>query len=138
MAAMIAPLFANSHGLKIRNAWDAENDVTLFTGDCREFLGQLPNDSAQLIVTSPPYNIGKSYEHRTSLDAYLAREKEVINRCIDKLKPGGSICWQVGNFVDDGAIIPIDSLLYPIFAGLGLKMRNRIVWHFEHEFLWRN
>jgi len=48
------------------------------------------------------------------------------------LADGGSICWEVGNYVDDGAIIPLDSLLYPIFADLGLKMRNRIVWHFEH------
>jgi adenine-specific DNA-methyltransferase len=56
----------------------------------------------------------------------------VITECVRVLSGGGSICWQVGNYVDDGAIIPLDSLLYPIFAGLGLDMRNRIVWHFEH------
>ncbi len=48
------------------------------------------------------------------------------------LKDTGSLCWQVGNYVEDGAIIPLDSLLYPVFAELGLKMRNRIVWYFEH------
>lgn len=62
MSKMIAPLFAKSHGRTIVTSWDVENDATLFTGDCRELLLQLPNDSAQLIVTSPPYNIGKSYE----------------------------------------------------------------------------
>jgi adenine-specific DNA-methyltransferase len=132
MALMIAPLFANSHGLKIGSTWDAKNDVTLFTGDCRELLTQLPNDSTQLIVTSPPYNIGKSYERRTSLDAYLAREKEVIDCCIDKLKAGGSICWQVGNHVDTGEVFPLDILLYEFFARRGLRLRNRIIWHFEH------
>ena len=103
---MIAPLFAKSHELRIGPAWDAENDVTLFTGDCRELLQQLPDHSAQLVVTSPPYNIGKSYEQRVSLEAYLAREKEVINLSIDKLRPGGSICWQVGNHVDAGEVFP--------------------------------
>lgn len=129
---MIAPLFANCHGLKIGSTWDAKNDVTLFAGDCRELLAQLPNDSAQLIVTSPPYNIGKSYERRTSLEAYLAREKEVIDCCIDKLKAGGSICWQVGNHVDAGEVFPLDILLYEFFARRGLRLRNRIIWHFEH------
>jgi len=66
------------------------------------------------------------------LDDYVEDQREVITECVRVLADGGSICWQVGNFVDNGAIIPIDSLLYPIFADLGLKMRNRIVWHFEH------
>jgi hypothetical protein len=56
---MIAPLFAKSHELRIGDVWDVENDVMLFIGDCREFLQQLPDQSAQLVVTSPPYNIGK-------------------------------------------------------------------------------
>jgi len=132
MDPMIAPLFAKSHGLKIGDVWGAGNDVTLFTGDCREFLQQLPDHSAQLVVTSPPYNIGKSYERRTSLEAYLAREKEVINLSIDKLRPGGSICWQVGNHVDGGEVFPLDILLYQFFTRRGLHLRNRIIWHFEH------
>jgi adenine-specific DNA-methyltransferase len=44
----------------------------------------------------------------------------------------GSICWQVGNYVDNGEIIPLDIVLYPIFSSLGLHLRNRIVWHFGH------
>jgi len=45
---------------------------------------------------------------------------------------GGSVCWQVGNYVDNSSIIPIDYMLYPIFKELGLIMRNRVVWHFRH------
>jgi adenine-specific DNA-methyltransferase len=48
------------------------------------------------------------------------------------LHPQGSICWQVGNYVDRGAIIPLDIKLYPIFEKLNLRLRNRIVWHFGH------
>ena len=44
----------------------------------------------------------------------------------------GSICWQVGNFVGKGIIIPLDTILFPIFIDAGLKMRNRIIWRFEH------
>ena len=44
----------------------------------------------------------------------------------------GSICWQVGNYVNNGEIVPLDIALYPIFASLGLQLRNRIIWHFGH------
>lgn len=56
----------------------------------------------------------------------------MITECVRALSDQGSICWQVGNYVDDGAIVPLDTVLYPIFHDLGLKMRNRMIWHFEH------
>lgn len=118
--------------LTVSNEWDAGNDVTLFRGDCRDLLREMPAGSVQLIVTSPPYNIGKKYERRIALADYLRREREVINACIDRLKPGGSICWQVGNHVDDGEVFPLDIYLHPFFKERGLRLRNRVVWHFEH------
>jgi adenine-specific DNA-methyltransferase len=101
-------------------------------GDCLDFLATLPDRSVQLVVTSPPYNIGKEYESRLDLAAYQEQQRFVITECVRTLRDEGSICWQVGNYVENGAIIPLDFLLYPIFAELGLKLRNRIVWHFEH------
>lgn len=86
----------------------------------------------QLIVTSPPYNIGKSYEKRSPLDAYIQSQAQVISECVRLLSPRGSLCWQVGNHVSNGEIVPLDIALYPIFREHGLKLRNRIVWHFEH------
>ena len=44
----------------------------------------------------------------------------------------GSIVWQVGNFVEAGEVFPLDIYFYPIFKSLGLQLRNRIVWHFDH------
>ena len=44
----------------------------------------------------------------------------------------GSICWQVGNFVENGEVFPLDIFYYQIFKSLGLKLRNRIIWHFGH------
>lgn len=120
------------NGFHIASRFKPSARAVVFEGDCREMLRDIPTAAIQLVVTSPPYNLGKEYESHLHLDDYLAEQREVITGCVRVLKDGGSICWQVGNYVDAGAIIPLDSLLYPIFADLGLKMRNRIVWHFEH------
>lgn len=118
--------------MKISDKWTADVGVAVYQADCRVMLRDLPAGEAQLIVTSPPYNIGKSYEKRVSLSEYLGRESEVISLAVDKLAVGGSICWQVGNHVDAGEVFPLDILLYPIFKQAGLELRNRIIWHFEH------
>ena len=83
-------------------------------------------------MTSPPYNIGKEYEKKTKLSNYIEQQSQVIKECERVLSESGSICWQVGNFVDNGSIIPLDVVLYPLFIDLNLVMRNRIIWHFEH------
>jgi adenine-specific DNA-methyltransferase len=106
--------------------------AVVFEGDCIELLKNIPNNSMQLIVTSPPYNLGKEYERKLKPEEYFDQQKKVITECARVLKNTGSICWQVGNFVDSSSIIPIDTILYPIFRDLGFKLRNRIVWHFEH------
>lgn len=100
--------------------------------DNLDFLRDLPDASMRLIVTSPPYNIGKEYEARTELDAYLATQDRVIRECVRTLHARGSLCWQVGNYVDNGEVVPLDILLYPVFKQHGLKLRNRIIWHFGH------
>lgn len=123
---------APSRRLRVRRRFDAANDVTLANGDCMTLLRSMPDECADIIVTSPPYNIGKEYETRLDLRDYIAQQSEVIAECARLLSNRGNICWQVGNYVDKGAIVPLDSLLYPVFADLGMKMRNRIVWHFEH------
>src|ERR1043165_429831 len=103
-----------------------------YRGDCLHLLHKIPDKSASLVVTSPPYNIGKAYEKRRAVQAYIDWQRTVITECHRILKNDGSICWQVGNYVENGSILPIDILLHPVFADLEMKMRNRIVWHFEH------
>ena len=95
-------------------------------------LKQIPDATLQLIITSPPYNLGKEYEKRLRIDRYVEEQAEVIRECVRALSPNGSICWQVGNYVDKGQIFPLDALLFPVFRNLGLHLRNRIIWHFEH------
>lgn len=104
----------------------------MYNGDCLDLFKTIPDNTVKLVVTSPPYNIGKDYEKKTSLDEYIDFQKKVITECVRVLHDNGSICWQVGNYVDNGEIVPLDLVLYPVFASLGLHLRNRIVWHFGH------
>lgn len=96
------------------------------------FMEGLADESMKLIVTSPPYNIGKDYEKKAPLEAYIRQQEAVVEACARLLDPTGSICWQTGNYVDQGEIVPLDTVLYPVFKSHGFKLRNRIVWHFEH------
>lgn len=102
------------------------------TADNLTFMRSLPKESMHLIVTSPPYNIGKAYEKRRSHEVYIEEQTAAIAEAVRLLHPKGSICWQVGNHVDDGEVFPLDILLYPLFRNHGLKLRNRIVWTFGH------
>lgn len=97
-----------------------------------DFMHGLSPDSMKLIVTSPPYNIGKEYETRKRIDTYIKDQQKVVNECVRILHPHGSMCWQVGNYINDGEVYPLDILLYDIFKDAGLKLRNRIVWQFDH------
>lgn len=123
-------MFENN--IKIADSYSDNEQIILYYGDCLELLRQIPDNSIQLIITSPPYNIGKEYEKKLKLETYLEQQKDVIKECERVLKEKGSICWQVGNYVDKGSIIPLDTVLYPIFRDLGFVLRNRIIWHFEH------
>ena len=69
---------------------------------------------------------------KINIDTYVEQQAEVIKECVRALSDTGSICWQVGNYVNNGSIIPLDTILYPLFTDLNLVMRNRIIWHFEH------
>ncbi len=127
------PYIVSSDIEEARKFLKSEDRCLLFHGDARDFLTALPDESIQLIITSPPYNIGKAYEEKKTLREYLALQEEVISKCVRLLSPGGSICWEVGNHIVGSAeILPLDIPLHEIFTRHHLKLRNRIVWHFGH------
>ena len=109
-----------------------ETDLLLYQGDCRDLLNAMEPASVQLVVTSPPYNLGKPYEVNLDIDEYVRQQQETVAGCVRVLRDGGSIRWQVGNYVNRGKVVPLDILLYPLFAEHGLSLRNRIVWSFGH------
>ncbi len=109
-----------------------DTDYQILNGDSLKVLNGIEDGKFDLIITSPPYNIGKSYETKTSIEKYLETQKEIINELVRTLSDKGNLCWQVGNYVDKGEIFPLDIYYYQIFKKHGLKLRNRIIWHFGH------
>lgn len=110
----------------------SEPTVKFINNDVLDGLNLIKDKSIDLIISSPPYNIGKIYEKRDDFDKYLSWQKLVLSKCYEKLKDSGSIVWQVGNYIEDGEVFPLDIYLYSILKELNMKLRNRIVWHFDH------
>jgi adenine-specific DNA-methyltransferase len=127
------PGLPNKNGLSIGARYRPDSSVTIFEGDRLNLLRHVPDNAARLIVTSPPYNIGKKYEKRAGFDEYLTSQRDTLKECARILAADGSLCWQVGNHIGkDGEVFPLDIFVYRICKRLGLKLRNRIVWGFEH------
>ena len=101
-------------------------------GDTFKLIKTLADNSVDLLITSPPYNAGKVYEKEVDFHAYLNPYVEFAEVAFAKIAPTGSLCWEVGNYVKDGEVYPLDIYFYDIFKKAGFKLRNRIIWHFEH------
>ena len=105
----------------------------LWHGRVEDLIARLPCEPMfDLVVTSPPYNIGKAYERKQTLEQYAEWQAGIIDSIVPRVNIGGSICWQVGNFVENGHIVPLDIALDPLFRKHGLRLRNRIIWQFGH------
>lgn len=101
-------------------------------GDALETLKKLPSASVDLVVSSPPYNIGKEYEQKKALDLYLQEQKAILAECCRLLRETGSIFWQIGSYSNNGALIPLDVKFFPILEDLGMIPRGRIIWARQH------
>lgn len=117
---------------EIVNGFDRDAAIVVYHGDTLDFLHSVPPATFKMIITSPPYNLGKEYEGRVSIQRYLSSMKPVISELVRVLRPNGSICWQVGNYVENGEVYPLDIYYYSIFKDLGLQLRNRLIWGFGH------
>lgn len=108
-------------------------EYELINSDVMDGLEQQHGRKFKLIISSPPYNIGKSYEKnaRRTIAAYTEWQTQVAEKLVAMLDDNGSLCWQVGAFVSRDEFIPLDYIYYNIFTSLGLKLRNRIVWKFN-------
>jgi adenine-specific DNA-methyltransferase len=105
---------------------------TIHLGSCLDQLASIETGSVDLIVSSPPYNLGKEYESRRALAVYLEEQARVLAECARIMSPKGSIFWQVGAYSETGMLIPLDIRFFPILEDLGLVPRNRIMWVRQH------
>ena len=119
--------------LKVQDQWRRGNNYTLFRGRWEKLLQKLPDQSVDLVLTSPPYCMGKSYEKKTQAEEFLRDLKKILPELLRVVRTGGSICWQVGYHVTDGIITPLDFLIFKMMAEQPkFYLRNRIIWTFGH------
>ena len=125
--------------MRIYKKYREGNKATLYDGDCKKLLKGLPDESVDLVVTSPPYCIGKAYEDpKDDIDTFKKLHEDIFNELYRVVKVGGSICWQVGYHVSETCIVPLDCIVYDLFTSLSrelanpLILHNRIIWTFGH------
>lgn len=125
--------------MKIYKHYNKESLMTLYNGDCFDLIKEIPDNSVELIITSPPYCMKKAYENPSDdINTFKNLHIKIFNDLYRILKPGGSICWQVGYHVSNASVIPLDFLVYEIFTSKNdiiqfpLILRNRIIWTFGH------
>lgn len=124
----------DSSTMKIHEEWSSDRKYTLFLGDCLELLKSLPDASVDLVLSSPPYCMGKAYEDKTKAEDFVKDHQVILPEIVRVTKPGGSICWQVGYHVSDGVVTPLDFVVHGILKEKckDIYLRNRIIWTFGH------
>lgn len=105
----------------------------LFQGDCFELLESLPESGAQLVLSSPPYFMGKEYDRSYEVSDFLKDHSRLAPLLQSITSPTGSVCWQTGSHVRGNRLFPLDFAVFQTFTEVThLQLRNRIIWHFGH------
>ncbi|MEM1698900.1 MAG: site-specific DNA-methyltransferase, partial [Sulfolobales archaeon] len=96
-------------------------------GDAREVLRKLPDRCVHLVVTSPPYNVGKEYDEDLTLGEYLDFIEEVMREVYRVLVWGGRICFNVAN-LGRKPYIPLHAYIIQKLEEIGFLLRGEIIW----------
>ena len=125
--------------MRLYKSFSERHEVSLINGDCKKLIKNIPDDSVDLIVTSPPYCMGKAYEStHDDIETFMKQHEAIFPDLYRVLKLGGSVCWQVGYHVSANCVVPLDYLVYDVISKLNsfqttpLILRNRIIWTFGH------
>jgi len=96
-------------------------------GDAREVLKKLPDNCIHLMVTSPPYNVGKEYDKDLTLREYLDFLEEVMREVYRTLVWGGRVCFNVAN-LGRKPYLPLHAYLIELFENIGFLFRGEVIW----------
>lgn len=119
----------------LNNFLERKSQLALYYGDCFDLIKHIPDESIDLTLTSPPYCMGKVYEKNViRTENFIENHIRLLPEIVRITKPGGSICWQVGYHVQDGAITPLDYLVHNVLKDYksSIYLRNRIIWTYGH------
>jgi DNA modification methylase len=116
--------------LQVKSEAYIENPIAavdvIYQSSCED-MKELPENSVHLMVTSPPYNVGKEYDNNLTLDEYLAFLMRVWKETYRVLVPGGRACINIAN-VGRKPYIPLHASIMRDMIDLGFLMRGEIIW----------
>ena len=92
-----------------------------------ESMSQLPDDCVALMVTSPPYNVGKDYDDDLALDDYLDLLRRVFTETYRVIEPGGRVAVNVAN-LGRKPYLPLNHLVGVLLSEVGFLLRGEIIW----------
>jgi len=92
-----------------------------------ENMSELPDNSIHLMITSPPYNVGKEYDQDMSLEEYREFLRRVWKEVYRVLVPGGRACINIAN-IGRKPYIPLHAFIIEDMLNLGFLMRGEIIW----------
>ncbi len=104
-----------------------EVDLNKFYCKSSETMEEIPDNSIHLMITSPPYNVGKEYDSDLTLNEYLTLLATVFSEVHTKLVTGGRACINIAN-VGRKPYIPFHAMIIEIMLDLGFLMRGEIIW----------
>lgn len=110
----------------VENQIDPQNINKIFCKSS-EAMSELPDNSVHLMVTSPPYNVGKEYDENLSLKEYRELLKRVFKETHRVLVPGGRACINVAN-LGRKPYLPLHSYIIEDMHDIGFLMRGEILW----------
>jgi site-specific DNA-methyltransferase (adenine-specific) len=99
----------------------------IILGDARDVLKKLPDNCVHLMITSPPYNVGKDYDRDLTLGEYLEFIEKVMREVYRVLVWGGRVCFNVAN-LGRKPYIPLHVHLIHVFEKIGFLFRGEIIW----------
>lgn len=117
----------------ISSSYSWNKRFVLYLGDYLDLLQQIPNNTFDLSITSPPYFMGKEYDKSKKIEDFVTLHSKLLPEIIRVTKKGGSICWQIGYHLKNGIIAPLDYFINEImFKKKDIYLRNRIIWTYGH------
>ncbi len=110
----------------VENPIDKKNLNKIFCKSS-EVMSELPDNSVHLMVTSPPYNVGKVYDENMTLQEYRNLLKRIFQETYRVLVPGGRACINVAN-LGRKPYIPLHSYIIEDMHDIGFLMRGELLW----------
>ncbi|MDE0555473.1 MAG: site-specific DNA-methyltransferase [Candidatus Poribacteria bacterium] len=111
----------------VENPIPKENLSKIFLHSSED-MSELPDNSVHLMITSPPYNVGKEYDEDLTLNEYLSMLKRVWKETYRVLTPGGRVCINVAN-IGRKPYLPLNAFIVSDMIELGYLMRGEIIWN---------